>query len=37
MKKMNFLSSWEKLDATTWSGTPFGLYNALSKKVEFCG
>ena len=34
MSKINFISSWDKFGRSTWSGTPFGIYSALSAKVS---
>lgn len=34
MKKINFFSSWEAFNKNTWSGTPFGIYQALCSKTD---
>ena len=31
---MKFISSWENFGKKTWSGTPFGIYQALCSKIE---
>ena len=33
MKKILFVSSWNIFNERTWSGTPYGIYSALSKKT----
>ena len=33
MKKLYFVSSWPDMK-TAWSGTPMGLYTALSKRLD---
>lgn len=34
MSKIKFVSSWDNFDKATWSGTPYGIYQALSKKAD---
>ena len=34
MKNIKFISSWNNFTQTTWSGTPYGIFKALSKKVN---